>query len=105
MATSTWCFRSQFSGSAMLPMPNNCSIFSQPSSVTLMVLCFSSTTKSPVRIFSSPRSISDRRVGDVADAQQLLDLFPTLVGHADGLVLFIDYEIASEDLFFAALDL
>ena len=45
------------------------------------------------------------RVGDVADAQQLLDLLPTLIGHADGLVLFIDHEIAGEDLLFAALDL
>jgi len=32
MATSTWCLRSQFSGSAMLPMPRSFSIFSQPSS-------------------------------------------------------------------------
>src|ERR1700677_4621496 len=45
------------------------------------------------------------RVGNVADAQQLLDLFPALIGHADGLVFFIDHVIAGEDLLFAALDL
>ncbi len=51
MATSTWCLRSQFSGSAMLPMPRSFSIFSQPSSVTVMARAFSSTTKSPDQVF------------------------------------------------------
>src|ERR1700733_8463776 len=45
------------------------------------------------------------RVGDIANAQQLLDLLPPLVGHADGLVLLIDDVIAGENFFFAALDL
>ena len=43
----------------MLPMPSSCSTFSQPGSVTVMVRCFSSTTKSPVRILSSPGAVID----------------------------------------------
>ena len=37
----------------MLPMPSSRSTFSQPSSVTVIVRCFSSTTKSPVRVLAS----------------------------------------------------
>ena len=44
-------------------------------------------------------------VGNVANAQQLLDLLPPLIGHADGLVLFIDHVVAGEELLFATLDL
>ncbi len=58
MATSTWCLRSQFSGSAMLPMPSRPSIFSQPSSVTVMARAFSSMTKSPVQVLLSTVSMS-----------------------------------------------
>ena len=47
------------------------------------------------------------RVGDIADAQQPLDLLPSRIGHGDGAVLFVDDVIAGEDLVFAqaALDL
>ena len=38
------------------------------------------------------------RIGDVADAQQALDLFPALVGDGDGAVLLVDDEVAGEDL-------
>ena len=43
-------------------------------------------------------------VGDVADAEQAFDLFPTFVGDSDGLVLFVDDVVFSEDLGFALLD-
>src|SRR6266436_10366953 len=36
------------------------------------------------------------RVGNVADAQQLLDLFPTFFGDGDVAVLLVDHEIAGE---------
>src|SRR6202049_5125376 len=36
------------------------------------------------------------RVGNVADAQQLLDLFPTFVGDGDVAMLLVDHEIAGE---------
>ena len=36
------------------------------------------------------------RVGNVADAQQLLDFFPALVGDRDAAVLFVDHEVAGE---------
>ena len=38
------------------------------------------------------------RVGDVADAQQLLDLFPAFIGHRDIAVLFVDHKIAGKHL-------
>ena len=41
---STWCLRSQFSGSAMLPMPSKLFDLLPASSVTVMALAFSSTT-------------------------------------------------------------
>src|SRR5260370_41874021 len=36
------------------------------------------------------------RVGNVADAPQLFDLFPTFVGDGDVAVLLVDHEIAGE---------
>src|SRR5260370_19333266 len=36
------------------------------------------------------------RVGNVTDAQQLFDLFPTFVGDGDVAVLLVDNEIAGE---------
>ena len=46
-------------------------------------------------------------IGDVADAQQLLDLFPAGIGDGDGAVLLVDHEVAGEDFVFAqaAIDL
>ena len=44
-------------------------------------------------------------IGDVADAEQLLDLFPAVVGDGDGFVLFVDDVVFGEDLGFALLDL
>ena len=38
------------------------------------------------------------RVGDVADAQQLLDLLPAFVGDGDGLVLLVDHVVAGQNL-------
>ena len=37
------------------------------------------------------------RIGDVADAEQLLDLFPALVGDGDGAVLLVDDVVAGGD--------
>ena len=53
------------------------------------------------------------RIGDVADAEHLLDFFPALIGDGDVLVLLINYVVAGQDLglvgtrieFFAALQL
>ena len=47
------------------------------------------------------------RIGDVADAEQLLDFFPAGIGDGDGAVLLVDHEIAGEDFVFAqaAIDL
>ena len=37
-------------------------------------------------------------VGDVADAEQLFDLFPALVGHGDGAGLLVDDVVAGPGL-------
>ena len=41
------------------------------------------------------------RIGDIADAQQPLDLFPSRVGNGDGAMLFVDHEVAGQDLVLA----
>ena len=38
------------------------------------------------------------RIGDVADAEQFLDLLPAFVGDGDVLVLLVDHEVAGVDL-------
>ncbi len=43
------------------------------------------------------------RVGNVADAQQLLDFFPAHVGDRAVAVLFVDHEVAGHDLRLARL--
>ncbi len=44
-------------------------------------------------------------VGDVADAEQLLDRLPTAVGDADGALLLIDDVVTGEGFDFALFDL
>ena len=43
------------------------------------------------------------RIGDVADAEQPLDLLPSFIGDGDGLMLLVHDVVAGEDLFIDAL--